>query len=500
MRSLPIRVRLTAWYLLVIFASLAVSSLAMYFGIQQAIEETVDAQLETRSDTIQRFLEANHPPAAAAAAAAPQLLPTAAGLAPGDELYQVADASGSILFQSPAMRELEVPLSTDQLHHHYRHHRDQGNFTTYYRRHVDVRVLQSLVPLGDKAYRVQVATDVNPLYAVLEAFRKWVWTVLPLIVGLAGLGGYWLTGRAMKPVHALVRSTRDISERSLSRRIAVPSAQDELRELAETINAMLARLESAFTRITRFTADASHELRTPITVIRTTAEVILERERSEAECKEMVGLILSESESTSTLIEQLLTLARSDADTGQLTQEELDLRTVVEELEAGSKMLADARGVHWAVERPEQPIVVLGDRPYLRRLLLILIENACRYTEAGGSVRLRLRAQEKEAVIEVSDTGIGIPPDELLSIFDRFYRGSNARFFEAEGTGLGLPIAQWIAAAHGGTLRAQSTLGSGTTMSVRIPRSSSPLPSAVRPDAETAATGSVESGFGSQAL
>ncbi len=297
--------------------------------------------------------------------------------------------------------------------------------------------------------------------------------MLPLIVCLAGLGGYWLTGRAMKPVHDLVRSTRDISERNLSRRIAVPPARDELRELAETINAMLGRLESAFTRIRRFTADASHELRTPITVIRTTAEVILERERSNAECKEMVGLILRESESTSTLIEQLLSLARADADIEQLTLEKLDLRAVMNELDAGSRTLAETRSVHWTMEIPEQSVTVLGDGANLRRLLLILIENACRYTETGGAVWLRLSVQEDEALIEVKDTGIGIPGTEVTHVFERFHRASNARFFDAEGTGLGLPIARWIATAHGGTLTAHSSLGSGTGMSVRLHKNSS---------------------------
>ena len=375
-----------------------------------------------------------------------------------------------MLFQSPAMRELQVPLDVNQLQHHYRHHRDQGDFTTYYRRHDDVRVFASVMQLGDRGYRIQVATDINPLYAVLETFRKGAWTVLPLIVCLAGLGGYWLSGRALKPVHELVRSTRDISERSLSRRIALPPAQDELRQLAETINAMLARLEAAFTRITRFTADASHELRTPITVIRTTAEVILERERSVSEFQEMVGLILRESESTSALIEQLLTLARADADTEQLRLEALDLRSTVEELESGSTALAEARGLHWTTEIPQHPAIVLMNRPHLRRLLLILIENACRYTETGGSVGVSLYIHEAEVVIEVRDTGIGIPPGELTHIFDRFYRASNARFFDADGTGLGLPIARWIATAHGGTLTAQSTLGLGTCMSVRLPK------------------------------
>ena len=471
MRPPPIRVRLTTWYLAVIFITLAVSSFSMYFGIQRAIEDTVDAQLKARSDSLARFLSSLNPQLSAAM---PQSLPAAVGLAPGDELYQITDASGAVLFQSQAMRDLQVPLGVNQLVHHYRHHRDRENFTTYYRRHGDVRVLESTVQLGDKAYRIQVATDVNPLYAILETFRHWVWTILPLMVCLAGCGGYWLSGRAMKPVHDLVLSTRDISERSLSRRISVPAAHDELRQLAETINAMLARLESAFARIARFTADASHELRTPITVIRTTAEVILERERSLPELQEMVGLILRESESTSALIEQLLTLARADADTEQVKFEEFDLRALVEEIDAGSRTLAETRGVLWTEESLEQPVAVVADRAHLRRLLLILIENAFRYTETGGSVRLDLSVQREEAVIEVSDTGIGIPPAELPHVFERFYRASNARFHNADGTGLGLSIARWIAIAHGGTLTAQSTLGSGTCMSLRLPRSSRP--------------------------
>lgn len=212
---------------------------------------------------------------------------------------------------------------------------------------------------------------------------------MPLIVCLAGLGGYWLTGRAMKPIHELVRSTEKISERSLSKCIAVPAARDELRQLAETINTMLARLETAFTRVTRFTADASHELRTPITVIRTTAEVILDRERSSAEIKEMVGLILRESETTSALIEQLLTLARADADSEQLKLEILDLRLVLEEIDAGSRTLAKTQGLNWTMENPEQRVTVRGDRAHLRRLLTILIENACRYSELNGSVGVR---------------------------------------------------------------------------------------------------------------
>ena len=465
MRPPPIRVRLTGWYLAVIFTSLALYSVSMYFGLQHAIEDTVDNQLQVRSDNITQFMKTN---AFQQANPAPQLLPQTSGLGPSDDLYQITDNQSAMLYQSPAMRNLDVPLDTSRLRHHYRHHRDQGDFTTYYHRQGDVRVLSSKVQVAGNEYRVQVATIVSPLYDVLETFGVWAWTSLPLILCAAGFGGYWLSGHALKPVHNLVLSTRAITERNLSRRIEVPAAQDELRELSETINGMLARLETAFTRLTRFTSDASHELRTPVAVIRTTSEVILEKDRSVQQYREMVGQILRESEFTSALIEHLLTLARADADTELLSLEAMDLRTLIEELDPASKALAENRNIHWSAKIPNEPVVILGDRPHLRRLLLILVDNACRYTDKDGSVRLRLAVQEGEAILEVTDSGIGIPPEELPHIFDRFYRASNARFFDQDGSGLGLSIANWIATAHGGTLTAHSVVGSGTTMSIRL--------------------------------
>ena len=470
MKPPPIRVRLTAWYLVVIFASLALYSLATYFGLRKAIEDTVDHQLQVRTDNIQQFLKTN---ALQQQGDAPQLLPESSGLGPGDELYQVSEVSGTMIYQSPAMHELDVPIDTLRVRNHYRHHRDNGNFTTYYRRARDVRVLSLSVQIGSNAYRIQVATFVSPLYEALDTFRIWAWIGLPIIICGAGLGGHWLSGRAMKPVYSLVLSTREISERNLAKRIPMPAAQDELSELAMTMNQMLERLEEAFTRITRFTSDASHELRTPITVIRTTSEVILERDRSTEQYREMVGQILKESESASVLIEQLLTLARADADTEQLSFEKVDLCELVEELDPSSRTFAKNHDLNWSSEIPKQPVIVTGDRPHLRRLLLILIDNACRYTKKSGSVRLRLTSERQDVSLEVVDTGIGIPPEELTHIFERFYRASNARYFDPDGSGLGLSIAHWIATAHGGTLTANSTVGSGTSMMICLQRSAS---------------------------
>lgn len=272
----------------------------------------------------------------------------------------------------------------------------------------------------------------------------------------------------MKPVRDIVSSAHGISEHNLSQRLEIPAANDELRQLSETLNEMLARLEAAFTRITRFTADASHELRTPVAAIRTTAEVILERHRSVGEYEEMVRQILAESEFTSELIENLLTLARADANRAQLELSPMDIRSVVQEITPGGQTLASRHGLEWSVYMPPEEVLVLAERQSLNRLLLILVDNAIRYTPRGGAIRIALRSTSTQAVVEVTDSGVGIMPQDLAHIFERFYRASNARYINADGSGLGLAIAQWVAAAHHGTLEARSVLGEGTTFQLTL--------------------------------
>jgi heavy metal sensor kinase len=342
-------------------------------------------------------------------------------------------------------------------------------YVTISRRYLNVRVLSSTVEVSGQRYLVQVATVLSPLYAVLRGFRENALLALPFVLLAAGTGGYWLSGRAMKPVHDITSTAHGISEQNLSQRLEIPAANDELRQLSETLNEMLARLDAAFTRITRFTADASHELRTPIATIRTTAEVILQRPRTVVEYEEMVRQILTESEFTSELIENLLTLARADANPAQLELSRMDARSVLQEIAPGIDIRASRVGLECSVSIPSEEILVLAERQSLKRLLLILIDNAIKYTPRGGSVRLALRSTETQAVFEAIDSGVGIKPEELPHIFERFYRASNARYINADGSGLGLAIAQWIAAAHHGTLEAQSLSGEGTTLRLTLP-------------------------------
>jgi heavy metal sensor kinase len=449
---------LTGWYLAVIGFTFVLSSLGMYLGMRSAIQRTVDHALSARVEEMRQFLWRHR----VSQSDLPEHFRQSSEIQPGEELFQVADSSGAWVYQAPMMEPLHVPGAIPDPNR-------PPQYVTISRRYLNVRVLSSTVEVSGQQYLVQVATVLSPLYAVLRAFRENALLALPLVLLAAGTGGYWLGGRAMKPVHDITSTAHGISEQNLSQRLEIPAANDELRQLSETLNEMLARLEAAFTRITRFTADASHELRTPIAAIRTTAEIILQRSRTVLEYEEIVRQILAESEFTSELIENLLTLARSDANPAQLELSQMDARSVLEEIAPGIEIRASHLGLESSVSVAPEEILVPAERQSLKRMLLILIDNAIKYTPRGGSVRLALRSTATQAVFEVIDSGVGIKPEDLPHIFERFYRAPNARFINADGSGLGLAIAQWIAAAHHGTLAAQSVLGEGTTFQLTLP-------------------------------
>jgi heavy metal sensor kinase len=431
----------------------------MYLGMRRAIQRSVDRQLDQRTADMRQFMWRHR---SHSLAEMPGEFYKSSGVQPGEELYQIVGPSGAWLYQAPSMQQLNIPGRPPNPQH-------PAQYETISRRYVSIRVLSTTVEVSGQYYLVQVGTVLTPLYLVLNGFITIALVTLPFVLLAAGAAGYWLSGRAMKPVHHIVSDAREISEQSLSRRLDVPAANDELRQLSETLNEMLARLDAAFTRITQFTADASHELRTPITTIRTTAEVILERHRSVEEYEEMVRQILAESEVTSELIDNLLTLARADASPGQLEVALVDIRSVVDEILPGSKILATYHGLEFSASVESSQILVLANTQSLKRLLLILVDNAIKYTPRGGTVRLALRSTAGHAVMEVIDSGIGITAEERPYIFDRFYRASNARYLNADGSGLGLAIAQWVAGAHHGSLEALPGSGNGTTLRLTLP-------------------------------
>ncbi len=232
---------------------------------------------------------------------------------------------------------------------------------------------------------------------------------------------------------------------------------------------MLERLETAFKKITQFTADASHELRTPVAVMRTRAELSLRRARSVEDYRDTVAQIHSELERTTELIEKLMFLARTDSGAESIPFTRVDLSEIVREVDTQGSALAEDKHVAFRENLPGHPVWVQGDEHLLRRLFLILIDNAVKYTPSEGTVEVSILEQNGTAIGQIRDTGIGVAAADLPNIFERFYRADKARSRETGGTGLGLSIGQWIAEAHAGTIEVESAPGQGSTFQVRLP-------------------------------
>jgi len=331
------------------------------------------------------------------------------------------------------------------------------------------RTLTTEATVQGRKYRIVVAAPLDGTVAALRHVRQVLLWAAPGVLLIGSLGGYWMSRRALQPVDAITRAAQSIGIENLSERLAVPAAGDELRRLSETWNNMLARLEAAVKRLSQFTADASHELRTPITLIRATAELTLRRERSAETYREALRQIINESDRTAKLIEDLLLLARADAGLPGLPLDRMELTPLVRDVCEQGQILAQARQLEISTEAPEQPVYVDANDPALRRLLLLLVDNAVKYTPAGGRITVSVGMEPSGATVTVRDTGIGIPDAALPHVFERFYRVDESRNREGGGAGLGLSIAQWIAQRHHASLEAESVVGQGSAFRVRFP-------------------------------
>lgn len=303
-----------------------------------------------------------------------------------------------------------------------------------------------------------------------EELAKLRWILLGcgagvLTVGL--LGGWLLSQRATRPIQAISQTARAISASDLSQRIDVEDTQSELGSLAQTLNDTFGRLETAFERQVRFTADASHELRTPLSVIHSHTELALTKERTAPEYRQTIETCLRAARRMKSLVEALLVLARADAGKLELHPERFDLQDAASECAAMVAPLAQERNVRIESDLRHMPIE--ADRTRISQLITNLLGNAIRYNREGGSVKLGLAAENGDALVTVTDTGVGIAAEDQPRVFERFFRADKARSREAGGSGLGLAICQSIVEAHHGAITFTSRPGEGTTFSVRLP-------------------------------
>jgi heavy metal sensor kinase len=331
------------------------------------------------------------------------------------------------------------------------------------------RIMAERVRLGGQEFVVILLAPLESVDRELGQARSVLLTAGPAALLLSAGLAYWLARKALAPVDRLRRSTESITADRLDQRLPIPNPHDELGLLAQTINAMIGRLERSFGEIRRFTADASHELRTPLTALRTEVEVALGKPPSVADHQQVLGNVLEELVRMSRLTDQLLSLSRRDAGVEQLSLVALDLLAVVSEVVDAMRPLAEAKGVLLHLDA-QGPVGMTGDEGRLRQVFINLLDNAIKYTPEGGRVGVRVGRKGGMAVVTVEDTGIGIPAEHLPRVFERFYRVDRARTRMEGGTGLGLSIARSIVAAHGGMIDMTSAAGQGTVCIVTLPQ------------------------------
>jgi heavy metal sensor kinase len=457
MKTLSMRMRLAFWYSAMLALALSLFGVMAFFEMRRSIHVTVDEELEARMDGIRALITRSARPEYTEHL--DDSLREHSELRTGGELLQVSDEQGHWLYRSEMMSQMNVPRPKAPARRAY---------SMYYPGD-PLRILDRVVTAGSHAYLVQVATEMDDFYGALERFEALLLISIPIFLAAAVYGGYWMSRHALDPVDQIIQTATTISVQNLSSRLEVPKTGDELQRLSETLNGMFERLETAFKKITQFTADASHELRTPVAVMRTRAELSLRRARSPEDYRETLAQIHAELERTSELIEKLMFLARTDSGAETIPFAPVNLPEIVHEVCTQGSALAEDKHLEFREHLPEKPVWVLGDEHLLRRLFLILIDNAVKYTPAEGRIEVSVRETDGAAVGEIRDTGIGIAAADLPNVFERFYRADKARSRETGGAGLGLSIGRWITQAHSGTIEVESAPGQGSTFQVRLP-------------------------------
>jgi two-component system, OmpR family, sensor kinase len=452
-RARSIRVRVTLWYLGILLGVLVVSGAAVYAGLERALRGEMDHALdlvalqvsdvssrgraELDSDALPpAYVASLYSPSGQLLGAGPggQALPWDAGVA--GEVLKGRDVWRSVIMRGQAWRVLARPVTA------------QG----------------SVIAL------LQVGRSEEAIAGALEQLRMLLMALVPLALVLAGSVGLFLAGRALDPIDRITRTAAAIGADDMARRLPeeVGRTPDEVGRLAATFNRMLDRLEGAFHRQRQFTADASHELRTPLTLLLTQLEVTLARPRSEDEYRRVLVALREDVIRLQRLVNALLALARADAGRDRPAHERIDLGDLARQAVDGLQTLAAERGVRLAVGA-EPGIVVHGDESRLMQLIVNLVDNAIAHTPSGTNVTVDV-AMERDgstAVLSVRDTGLGIAPEHLPHLFERFYRADPAR--AAGALGLGLAISRSIVEAHGGRIEAESRPGRGSTFTVKLP-------------------------------
>lgn len=467
-----VRTRLTLWSAAVLTLALVSFSVMTYYVAARTFYARQDESLRSTAETvasayIQELREENSAAKANEVVLGQIIYP--------NRSVEIIDALGHVVASSRNLSGHALPVTPETLLEAKARgvsYQSQPGFAGADNDDGGLRV--AVVPLaagtgGGEGGYAAVAESLGVIDADLQQLRHDCYAGIPVLLLLASLGGYFLARKSLAPIALMNWQTRRVTAQNLASRLDVPNPRDELGRLALTINELLARLDVAFAEQQRFIADASHELRTPVAILRGEAEVALERERLPEEYRDSLGIIAEESERLSHIVDALFTLTSTPRRAASSPMRE---RLYLNELVAGCVRAAQSLAVRKNISLkigalPET--LLIGDEELLKQMLLNLLDNAVKYTPAGGEVSVRLEKSAGAAHIEIRDNGIGIPAAEQAHIFDRFYRVDKTRSRAAGGAGLGLAIVRWVVEAHGGAIGVASTMGRGSVFSVTMP-------------------------------
>ena len=481
-----VRTRLTLWYTQVLLSTLVLFGVLAYYFTGETLSENLDLSLRAEARWMRDFIQ-----------------PQASKIKPGKRSIDIILDKKA---RKPASREVTGEDSTaeesDEIWNQIFRHSLQNTKKTYfqitdrrsrilhrsYSLGTDSLVVKDTISAGsiilttvylngepvriaatrDKNFTYYVGYPIADLRELLDNFFVIFLILTPIAVALSIIGGLALAKKALQPVDEITTRARTITAQNLDQTIPVRAVDDEIGRLTATINDMIGRLHASFAQVRQFSADASHELRTPLTVIRGEIELALRSKKSPDEYRRVLESTLEEILRLTSIINNLLTLAKAEQGLTTADFSEVDLKSLVEELYEDSTVLAEGKNITVTL-KTNAPITIVGDRTRLRQLFLNLIDNAIKYTPEGGTVTLAMEQQNGSVFFRVEDTGIGIPPEDIGKIFDRFYRVDKARSRELGGTGLGLSIAKWIAELHRGTITVSSEPQKGSVFTVQLP-------------------------------
>jgi heavy metal sensor kinase len=459
-----VRIRLTLWYAGVLALSLVAFALVIYYAANHIFHERQDESLRSTAHTVasayvEELGEAHSQAAAGRIVLAEIVFPNRYVLLTDNAGQPIASSAIASSANFSSMQTLPPMLLADARARGFSHANVNG-----------LRV--AVVPLSSDQ-TLGYAAVAEPLSVVedgLAELRRDLFAGVLLVLLLASAGGYFLARKSLAPIASMNSQTQRISVENLSARLDVTNSRDELGRLTTTINDLLTRLENSFKEQQRFIADASHELRTPLAVLRGETEVALGKTRTQKEYQQSLSLIQDEAERLSRIVEDLFILARQPINTrAALNKERVSLNDAVSDCARAAHVLASRKGVRLHLENDSPSIALNGDEELIKRMILNLLDNAVKYTPAGGEISLALARQNGNAEIVVRDTGIGIAQTDQPRVFDRFFRVDKARARTLGGAGLGLSIAQWIVEVHGGEISLASAPGEGSKFTVLLP-------------------------------